>query len=105
MKKVERDGKVAVVYSPIYGQGWSTLSRTYAEAEILAMDARITGPVLEGDVSKPVEVVRALFPDRFQYDKVYLTISWVKKGTSFVISECDGKEQIRLLRELDIFEA
>lgn len=73
MDKIERDGKVAVLYSPGYGAGWST----WADArysETLCMDARIVGPVLAGDIPAAVTAALALVPDF--YTGVPRTSKW-----------------------------
>ena len=50
MEKIEKNGKVAVLYSSGYGAGWSTWNEGHREA--LCMDARIVGPVLAGDARR-----------------------------------------------------
>ncbi len=47
MEKIEKDGKVAVLYSPGFCAGWSTWADC-DQKEALCMDARIVGPFLAG---------------------------------------------------------
>ena len=61
MEKIEQDGKVAVLYSPGYGAGWSSWASD-DQREALCMDARIVGPVLAGDTDGAAAAAKAMFP-------------------------------------------
>lgn len=94
MKKLEKDGKIAVVYSPAYGAGWSTWNSEHRE--FLCMDADIATAVLQGDQDKAVEIALREFPDMTTLGGEALMIQWVPKGTYFEILEYDGSESVRI---------
>lgn len=103
MKKVIRDGKVAVLYSPGFGAGWSTWSLERSndllfEPTVVALvedrdEGRITNEQL-------VELVESYCIKQYGEHAVYcggvddLVIYWVPEGTLFKINEYDGSESI-----------
>lgn len=99
MEKVERDGKVAVLYSPGFGAGWSTWADEN-QKEALCMDARIVRPVLEGDLSGAIAAALAMFPDIYTGGGRQLKVLWIDKGAAFEVSEYDGSESIRIIGEI-----
>lgn len=99
MEKVERDGKVAVLYSPGFGAGWSTWASD-GQAEALCMDARIVQPVLDGDIKGAIAAAVAMFPDFYTGGGNDLKVRWIEKGTAFEVSEYDGSESIRISGEI-----
>lgn len=104
MNKIERDGKVAVLYSPGYGAGWST----WADArysETLCMDARIVEPVLAGDIPAAVAAALALVPDLYTGGAESLEVNWVTKGDVFEIVEADGYEHVKILGNVPYMRA
>lgn len=96
MKKVIRDGKVAVLYSPGYGAGWSTWSEP-SQSSVLAMDARIVNAFLSDGPSAAATKAREMFPDFYTGGAEDLTVHWLPVGTQFEIQEYDGSESIRTL--------
>lgn len=103
MKKIERDGKVAVLVSPRYGAGWSTWNQGHAET--LCMDADIVQAVLDGDRGKAAAVAEAKCPDIYTGGSIDLTIEWVNKGVRFRIEEYDGYETLHIFDPQEYFEA
>ena len=104
IKKVIRDGKVAVLYSPgfRFGAGWYTWNRNYPECifspEIVAL--------VESD--KRDEITDEYAEELFGSDYFYtggahdLEIEWLPEGTQFTIYEYDGSESIKLISDLSI---
>jgi hypothetical protein len=89
--KVIRDGKVAVVYSPGFGAGWSTWGEGASP-----FDPSIVEWIEAG---KPAPTP---YPDGENADGKYVynggldqaRIEWIPVGTQFVIEEYDGSESI-----------
>lgn len=96
MKKVERNGKVAVLYSPGYSAGWSTLAKNDRK-EALCMNARIVEPFLAGDWFGAVAAALAMFPDLCTAGAEDLQVLWVEKGKAFEIKVHDGNESVHVL--------
>lgn len=99
--KIEKDGKVAVLYSPGYGAGWSTWNNEEWRA-LLTMHRDIVQCVLDNDKNKAAEIAEKLICDitgnKDEYVCVLgaedLTVRWLDKGTQFEITEYDGSESL-----------
>ena len=104
MEKVERDGKVAVLYSPGYGAGWSTWAAD-DQKEAMCMDARIVAPFLAKGAPAAMEAAKKLFPGVYLGGGKALEVEWVEKGTAFYIREYDGSESVILMTDRDVFMA
>lgn len=102
MEKVIRDGKVAVLYSPSYGAGWSTSNYTnLSDTDALLFDPVI---VLLVEKYKNGEISNSDMCDKIMYhcDNKYgenavcygavgsLSIKWVPVGEEFRIKSCNG---------------
>jgi len=93
MEKVIRDGKVAVLYSPGFGAGWSTWNYSFPEC---LFDPDIV-EMLEKEVDAN-EIVQ--FAERKYGEEFYaggaddLRIMWLSEGTLFRINEYDGSESL-----------
>lgn len=96
MEKIEKDGKIAVLYSPGFGAGWSTWAED-DQGAALCMDARIVGPVLAGDIEGAVSAALAMFPDLYTGGARDLTVCWINKGAAFEIEEYDGSESVHVI--------
>lgn len=96
MEKIERDGKVAVLYSPGFGAGWSTWADA-DQREALCMDARIVGAFLSGGSAAAVQVAVDMFPDIYTRGGHKLCVEWVPKGRAFEVEEYDGSESLHVL--------
>ena len=103
MNKIERDGMVAVLVSPGFGAGWSTLNIDHRE--IMCMDAEIVQAVLDGDICKAVEIAKNKCGDFYEGGASTLTVKWVKKGASFEIRLYDGAETLHVIGEDDYMVA
>lgn len=93
MEKFEKDGQVAVLYSPGYGVGWSTWASDDIR-ESMCMNAEIVQAVIDGDKSKAAEIAERLHPDVNTGGCDGLTVGWVPKGEAFEITEFDGHESL-----------
>lgn len=98
MEKVEKDGKVAVLYSPGFGSGWGSCAKN-GESENVCMDARIVSAFIDHGWEKAVEVATDLFPNFFCGGANQLKIFWVEKGKQFEIEEYDGNESVHVIGE------
>jgi hypothetical protein len=96
-QKVYRDEKVAVIYSPGYGAGWSTWNTEYKYSEALIFDKDLVEPILAKDYPKLMQVVSAKYPDVYTGGLDQAEIAWVDIGNQFDISEYDGSESVRII--------
>jgi hypothetical protein len=103
VRKVIRDGKVAVLVSPGFGAGWWTWNREKPEMlfspeiiELIERDASYTEIVEKG---------RQLFGDAYLGGANDLIIEWVPEGARFDIAEYDGSEELHYLTPDDGFIA
>lgn len=98
------DGKVAVLFSPGFGAGWSTWSYTKDNAikEFMVFDEALVELVQRNAGLIEVEA----FLERKGITDMYLggwsgvKIEWLPQGTRFVIQEYDGSESILLADDL-----
>ena len=98
MEKIEKDGRIAVLYSPGFGAGWSTWADDN-QKEALCMDARIVGPFLAGDKAGAVAAAVAMFPDLYTGGADELQVMWIEKGKAFEVEEYEGTESVHVLGE------
>lgn len=100
-ERVVRDGKVAVLYSPGYGAGWSSWA-DFGLAQKLIFDPEIVAWVENGkegeypDLERKYGVIAEGFHDGGSID---LQIRWVPIGAKFRIHEYDGSESVILESE------
>ena len=100
--KVIRDGKVAVIYSPRYGAGWSSWATTAAEVAVFA--PAIVEWIEGGKTDDPAEAVLKMLRDAGLPDDTYIydggletaEIEWVAQGRPFRIEEYDGFESVEI---------
>ncbi len=100
MKKVIRDGKIAVLYSPGFGAGWFT----WNDSEQLIFDPDIVARV---EAKKPItdEFMASLGYIGYWGGSTDLCIAWVPVGTMFKIHEYDGAESVRYFDKSSYFTA
>jgi hypothetical protein len=100
MEKVIRDGKVAVLYSPGFGAGWSTWNYDFPEClfdpEIVRMVEKETDPY---EIAKFAESKYG--EDFYAGGAEDLIIMWLPEGTEFIINEYDGSESIHLKEQMN----
>lgn len=97
MKKVIRDGKVAVLFSPGFGAGWYTWNINQDNAEQMIFDPVIVDILITQPkdwVHKILEYVDSEYPDCYAGGINDLCIDWIPVGTKFHITEYDGNERI-----------
>ena len=87
MKKLIKDGKVAVAVSYGYGAGWSTWN------DIDPMDGRFNQLFLDGKIK---EIERICEEEELGYagGAADVSIEWIPVGIKFVIEEYDGAESL-----------
>jgi len=98
-KKVVRDGKVAVLYSPNYGCGWST-DNDKEYRDILLFHPKLVAMVEQGLRSK---ITEEWMMDEFGLKDICtlgayrLEIEWVSVGDAFYIKNRDGYESLKFI--------
>ena len=105
VEKLVREGKVAVVYSPGYGAGWSSWNAKIAES--LMFDKKIAIAVLDGDYKKVKQIALDIDPNAYLSEAAIedLRVAWLEIGEKFFIKEYDGWETIVLMKNFKTFEA
>lgn len=102
MKKVVRDGKVAVLVSRGYGAGWYS----WHNIEELLYSPEVVDMVERGVLYQEIEsYVELQYPDIYAGGASGLYIVWVPVGSKFRIKEYDGAESLVLLSEEKYLEA
>lgn len=102
MKKVVRDGKVAVLYSPGYGAGWYSWNNDVKQC---LFSPEIVDLV---ESNKRDEITDELCQMLFGVDHFYtggaksLKIGWLPEGTHFDIHEYDGFESIQTFDDIKL---
>lgn len=102
--KMEKDGKVAVLYSPSFGAGWSTWNDD-EWGPLLSMHRDIVVCVLDGDKEKAAELAKQLICQAVGKPDIYvcilgardLKVEWLDKGSQFEIEEYDGSESLHVI--------
>lgn len=98
MKRVVRDGLVAVLYSPGYGAGW--FSWNTGRPEIL-FDPAIVELVEQEKWDELQAFVTLKYPEIYAGGLRDLQIWWLKEGTQFQVNEYDGNEHIETRDTVD----
>lgn len=95
--KVIRDGKVAVLYSPGYGAGWSTWAHDSELAKAVTFDPDVVALIEAGKKDEIGALIEVKYPGKYFYTggAVDLEIEWVPQGARFYIHEYDGYESVR----------
>ena len=90
------DGKVAILYSPGFGAGWSTWA--YGDSEqAMAMDRDLVLAFLEGGVNALVKITAQKYPDNYTGGADGIVVAWLPVGTRFEIREYNGSETLHTL--------
>ena len=96
MKKVDKlidNGKVAVLYSPGFGAGWSTWNQQVPE---ILFDPAIVVFVEKDQWAELETFVTLKYPGLYKGGIKDLAIAWVPEGTLFKVNESNGSESIEL---------
>lgn len=96
MDKLIRDGKVAVLYSPGFGAGWSTWILGENEEKVL-FDPDIAAAVLEEDYTRALHIAEERYPEEYLGGLEDLVVAWVPQGAQFEITEYDGSEGLHII--------
>ena len=101
MKKVIRDGKVAVLVSRGWGAGWYSwhgIEELIYDPEIVRM---IENPDEDEDDFSIEKYCEETYGDGSYYGGVDgLCVVWVPEGTQFIIHEYDGAETLWIKEEM-----
>jgi hypothetical protein len=104
MNKLVRDGRVAVLYSPDYGAGWSTWASAEIREAVLFDPAMVE--LVEQQKWEELQVYVTLkYPDMFCGGLRDLQIEWMPEGTQFIVEDYDGNESILKLESTDWYTA
>lgn len=96
-KYYNEDGKVAVLFSPDYGAGWSTwnkLNQMIFDPEIVEFLLSNTFETPEDKAMAIENKFRAKYHDAYFGGADNLKICWLEPNTQFYIKEYDGSESI-----------
>jgi hypothetical protein len=95
MAKYIRDGKVAVLFSPGFGAGWSTWNSA-RYSEFLLHDKTLVELVETKQHHKIAEYVSTVYPgeDVCVLGAENLEVEWLSCGTQFFIADYNGSEGI-----------
>ena len=99
--KVIRDGKVAVLYSPGFGAGWSTWN---SENSDLLFDSIIVDFVLnksENWIEGVVAYCSIAYTGLYDGGVSDLEVMWIPVGSQFLVEEYDGSESVVLKDEMN----
>jgi len=103
--KVVRDGKVAVLYSPGYGAGWSTWNGCLGEEAVFCPDL-VAAALGETGETQLAVIERVWANEEYVCTLgVPLSVEWVPQGYTFEISEYDGFEAVRIFDEMSGYVA
>lgn len=102
--RMEKDGKVAVLYSPGFGSGWSTWNDDEWKP-LLTTHREIVQAVLDADKEKAGRLAEQLIREAIGKADAYvcvlgaddLEVKWLPKGCEFDIEEYDGSESIHVI--------
>lgn len=106
--KVIRGGKVAVLYSPGYGAGWSTWNcdtdspgQNIGMENFLLFDPTLVKLVENDERDRIPRYVESVYPEAYTGGADNLSILWISQGTAFKVTEYDGDESIEIREHID----
>jgi hypothetical protein len=104
MNKVIKDGKVAVLYSPCYGAGWSTWNSD--DKDFLLFDPKIVAAVENKNYDLAAKLATEMGKEMNGSDDYTCTlgaedleIEWIPEGEEFEVTEYDGNEGINIISQ------
>jgi hypothetical protein len=92
MKKLIRNGQVAVLVSPGFGAGWYS----WHHVEELLYDPSVVEWLEQGEMSKIEAYLALKYQDEYFGGLEDLEVKWVPVGARFRIDEYDGDETLVL---------
>lgn len=96
MKKLIKDGKVAVLVSHGFGAGWSTWE-IGENKEKMVFDPQIARAILKKDWKLAKEIADKKYPEVYKGGLGDIVVEWVPVGSQFVIREYDGAETLEVI--------
>ena len=93
MRKLNENGKVAVLYSPEFGAGWYTWNQEHPE---ILFDPAMVKLVEKGQYDELATYVELKYPGRFTGGLSQLQVEWIEEGKKFRVVEYDGSESIEV---------
>ena len=92
-----QNGKVAVIYSPGFGAGWSTWNTELNFlAEELIFDPGLADLIISGRSQEQIEAYVTLkWPGAYIGGLRDARVEWVAQGVEFKITEYDGSESLQ----------
>jgi len=103
--KKEREGKVAVLYSPRFGTDWSSSVNDPITRYNILFDSNIVNYVEEKNFVDLKIYMKMHYPDIFLDTIHYLEICWIQKGTIFKIEKSYGSETVKIIDKVDFIVA
>lgn len=106
-KVYNEEGKVAVLYSPGHGAGWSTWAHNHDVATKALFDPEVVQWVLDGKpegkfAEDPHEYFRKKYGGYIYCGGLWnVEIEWVSPGTMFRINEYDGYESVEFIDNIE----
>ena len=94
--KLVDNGRVAVLYSPGFGAGWSTWNRGVPE---ILFDPAIVKFIEHDQMAELNTYVTLKYPGLYTGGMNDLAVAWLSVGTEFRIKEYDGAESIEIKGE------
>ena len=91
MDKLIRNGRVAIIYSPAFGAGWSSWSQGDVS---MIFDRELAEAVERKDVPAMMAIAAAKWPDAYRGGLEDCELEWVDVGCQFRITEYDGNESV-----------
>lgn len=102
MKKMIKDGKVAVLISPGYGAGWYTWNQGREGCENILYCPELVTAILAGSTGLEVmNLAESLFPEAYHNGVGDLKVKWIPVGAKFRITEYDGFETLEIADEVE----
>ena len=103
-ERLIRDGRVAVLYSPGWGAGWSTWEEDPDVRMAMLFDPQIADIRDQGAADwqeRAQAIAQIKYPDSYLGGLMDLKVKWLPVGTQFRVTEYDGNEDIETNTEID----
>jgi hypothetical protein len=98
LRKLVRDGHVAILISPDYGSGWYSWNPDFPE---ILFDPAMIRLVEENKFDELEIYVTLKYPEIHKHALRDLEVEWIREGVEFRIKEHDGSETIEFKDEVD----
>ena len=98
MRKLIKNGKVAVLYSPGFGAGWYSWNQDHPE---ILFDPAMVKLVEKGQYDELATYVELKYPGIYTGGLSNLKVAWIKEGSMFRVVEYDGSESIEVQEDID----